>query len=133
MKRVSAILALAVVLAVAYQFFGGYRTSPLRGELKGATVTMKYFSPSTTNGEGLNIVEKTVQIQSPAEVAAIQDSLTSIRKYYGANSMEGLPKYRMQVEYADGGTQQFVFTRTEWGGGGLTPRSLIEILKRNGL
>ena len=133
MKKVPAIVALAAVLAVGYLLFGSYRTSPLRGKLKAATVTMKYFSTTTTNAQGLNIVEKTIEIQSPTEVAAIQSSLTRIRNHFVVNSMEGLPKYRMQVEYADGSTQQFVFTRTEWAGGGLTPTSLVEILTRNGL
>ncbi|MBI2946861.1 MAG: hypothetical protein HYY23_04390 [Verrucomicrobia bacterium] len=94
---------------------------------------MKYFSPTATNTNGLNIFEKTVIIQQPAELAAIEKSLTSVRNHYAANSMEGLPKYRMKVEYADGKTQTFVFTRTEWGGSGQTPRPLLEELAKSGL
>lgn len=133
MKKVPVIAVVTAVLALAYLLLGSCRTSPLHGRLKAATVTMKYFSPTATNSEGLNILEKTVTIQDPAEVAAIEKSLASVRKYYGANSMEGLPKYRMQVQYTDGSTQQFGFTRTEWGGSGFTPPTLLEVLQRNSL
>ena len=133
MKKLAPIFVIAVVLALAWLLFGSYRSSPLRGRLKAATVTIKYFSSEATNSEGLNILEKTVRIQDATEVAAIENSLSSVRNYYGANSLEGLPKYRMQVEYTDGRTQQFVFTRTEWGGSGFTPAPLLQVLKRNGL
>jgi hypothetical protein len=130
MKRVLVIGAAVCALAL---FWAGYRTSPLRGRLRSATVTMEYFSPTETNLDGLNIFEKTVTIKDPAEVAAIEKSLTSVLNHYGANSMEDLPRYRMEVQYTDGSTQRFVFTRTEWGGRGFTPPPLLEVLQRNGL
>ncbi len=133
MKRPPTILAIVAVLAVAWFLFAGFRSSPLKGRLKAATVTMQYFSREATNSEGLHIFEKTVRIQDAAEIAAVENSLSRVRNSYGANSMEGLPKYRMQVEYIDGTTQQFVFTKTEWGGSGFTPVPLLEVLERNGL
>jgi hypothetical protein len=94
---------------------------------------MKYLSTTTTNADGLNIFEKTVTIKQPNDLAAIEKSLTGVWNYYGANSMEGLPKYHMKVDYVDGTTQTFVFTRTDWGDSGRTPRPLLEELEKNGL
>jgi hypothetical protein len=79
-------MVIVAVLAFGWLLFGGYRTSPLQGKLKAAPV--KYFSSGATNSEGLNILEKTVTIHEPAEVAAIEKSLSSVWNY-GANSMEG--------------------------------------------
>jgi len=135
MKKVLAIIAILVVLGLAYYLLTGtYRDAPLHGRLKTASVTMTYFSPAATNSDGVHVFEKTVTIQEPTEVAALEKSLMDVRGHLApANSMEGWPKYRMKVEYADGSTEEFGFNRGEWAGGRLTPPSLLEILKRNGL
>jgi hypothetical protein len=132
-KKLPLITIMFVVIALGWLLFGGWHTSPLQGKLKTVTVTMRYFSQTATNADGLNIFEKSVTIQQPIELAAIEESLTSVRHRYGANSMEGLPKYRMQVEYTDGKTQTFVFTRAEWEGSGQTPHRLLEELEKIGL
>jgi hypothetical protein len=133
-KKLPIIAIISVLLAVGWLTFGGWRASLLQGKLKTVAVTKRYFSPTATNADGLNIFEKRVVIQQPAELAAIEKSLTSVRNYYGGgNSMEGLPRYRMQVEYTNGKTQTFVFTKTEWGGSGSTPRPLLEELEKHGL
>jgi len=94
---------------------------------------MKYFPVTATNAGSQKSIERTVVIQNPATLAGIETSLTSVWNHYGVNSMEGYPKYRMEVHYADGTTQTFVFTRTEWGGGGCTPRQLLKELEKDGL
>ena len=126
-------VVIAALLVFAFLLVGGYPTSPLHGTIKAVTVTKKYFAPVATNSQQSEFEEKTVRIQDPERVVAIEKSLNIVWSYFGANSMEGLPRYRMQVEYSDGKTEAFVFTRTEWGGSGRTPRTLLEELEKNGL
>lgn len=105
----------------------------IHGKLNAATVTMRYFSETATNSDGRSILEKTVFIREPARLAALEQSLKRVPNNYSANSMEGMPRYSLQVQYTDGRTQSFYFTRTEFGLSGATPPSLLEELKRDGL
>ncbi len=133
MKKFPTIVIICLLLPFVWMTVGGWYESPLKGKLKAVTVTMRYFSPAITNTDGLDIATKTVTIQQPDSVAAIQDSLSHVWNHSSVNSMEGFPKYHMEVEYTDGRKQIFVFTRTEWGGSGETPRSLLNQFAKNGL
>ncbi len=133
MRKAVSIIVIVAVLCLAYLLFGGYPSSPLRGRLKSVTVTKRSFAPALTNSAESGIEEKTARIEDRQSVAAIEASLKSVWNGFSANSMEGLPKYHMEVEYNDGKTQTFVFTRTDWGASGHTPVPFLKELEKNGL
>jgi len=135
-KKIERIIIIVMLVGLGWVFFHEFGPPPpdgIHGKLKVATVTMRHFSPAETNTDGLQILEKTIVIQQPSRLAAIEQSLKSVPNNLSPNSMEGLPRYHMQVQYMDGKTQSFVFTKTEFGYSGRTPRSLLEELKKNGL
>ena len=132
MTKRSTIVVVVVVVCLVCLLLGGYPASPLQGKLKAVTVTKKYLSLAPTNSAEWETQEKTISIQDLSKITAIESSLRYVWKSFGPNSMEGFPRYHMQVTYTDGRTQTFFFTTTEWGGLGCTPSSLLEELKKNG-
>jgi hypothetical protein len=127
-------IGIAAVLGLVGLFLGGYPTSPLHGTLKAVTVTKKYFQPVHTPPSEYETQTNTVHIQDPEQVARIEKSIGRVWNHWGPiNSMEGIPRYSMHVQYADGGTDSFNFTRTEWSGKGRTPKSLLKELEKHGL
>jgi hypothetical protein len=133
MKKRNVVAIVVAALCLAYLVFGGYYSSPIQGTLKSATVTKKYFVSTPANSAESGIEERTVHIQDPPSIAAIQSSLRNVWTHFGANRKESLPVYVMQVDYAGGKTETFVFTRAEWGGSGRTPKSLLAELEKHGL
>lgn len=121
------------VLCLVALFSGAYPSSPLEGRLRDVTVTKRSIPPALPGPSAPAFDEKTIRIQDPQKVAAIEASLKTVWTGFGANSMEGFPKYDMRVEYTDGRTQSFFFTRAEWEGAGRTPAALLKELEKNGL
>jgi hypothetical protein len=121
--KIVVVSAGALVLSAVVQ----WPTSPLAGrKLKSVTVKMTSYS-------GGHQVDKTITLDDPAAVAAIEKSMTRIRCHFAPNSNEGYPKYRMNVTFEDGTTKTFSFARGEWGYRGSTPSALIRELEKNGL
>jgi hypothetical protein len=120
-------IILTAVLAFTVACMVQYPSRPFSGKLKTVTITKRFFEEGTTNA-----VEKSLVITNTQDLAQLRDASTPVwRNLTVANSFEGSPKYRMQVTYADGRSERFSFTRTEWGGSGHTPRRLLKYLEDN--
>jgi hypothetical protein len=127
-------IGIAAVLGLVVLFLSGYPTSPLHGKLNAITVTKKDIQPVRTDPSDYETRTNTVRIQDPKQVARIEKSIRRVWNHWvPINSMEGFPRYTMQVKYANGGTDTFIFTRTEWSGKGRTPGSLLKELEKHGL
>jgi hypothetical protein len=136
MKKIEVMIILVMVLGIGWilvREFVPRSPDGIHGQLKSAAVTMMYFSSTPTNAEDTRIREKTIFIREPPRLAGIERSLKSIPNGFGPNSHEGYPQYHMRVQYVDGTTQSFYFTRTEFGSSGSTPHPLLEELEKNGL
>lgn len=128
MKRYIAII-LAAVVAFVVASMVQYPSNPFTGKLKTVTVTKRFFEEGATNA-----LEKSLTITDTQKLAQLQDAVKPVRQdFIGLNSLDGLPTYRMRVTYADGRSERFSFTRTEWGSSGHTPNRLLKYLEDNGL
>ncbi len=120
---------LAAVLAFVLACLVHYPSNPLSGKLKSVAITKRFVEEGATN-----TAEKSLTITNTQELAQLHDAANPVpQKLIGLNSGEGFPKYWMQVTYADGKSETILFTRTDWGRSGLTPKRLLKYLEQNGL
>ena len=132
MKKFEIIIIAVMLAGVGWICRGLIPRAPegIHGKVKTAVVTKRYFSDAGTN---FTILKKTVVIQEPDRLAAIEQSLKSVPNNFSYNSGEEFPRYRMRVKYLDGRRQSFYFGKTEFGATGRTPETLIQELEKTGL
>ena len=102
---------------------------PFSGRLKVARITKLFFEQGTVQNK-----EKSITITNAQDLAQLEDAAKAVpQDFFGSNSCEEFPKYQMEVTYIDGRTEQFRFSRTEWGFRGHTPTLLVNYLDEHGL